>query len=100
MGEWDPAERPGQADLAGVQMAGEHQLERVRRQRLGDFRVVTEEQPKRRLPVDELPRAGSPVLVGLRVDTDHAESLAAELADLRTVAQEHGLLEVTQLRRP
>jgi hypothetical protein len=93
------AARPGHADLAGVQMAGENEIERTRRQPVDNAWEVAEQDPKIGLGVGEPLRPRQLALVRARVHADDLHAPAAQLDRARVVREERGRLDVDYLGR-
>ena len=96
MRERDPASREREADLAGVEMPREDQVERARRDPPHDPGKVAEQQPQRP-PRAEFVRPGLVTPVGLGVDTHDDDLGTAHLDGRCLVAEKSGALEIPQL---
>ena len=88
------------ADLAGMQMPGEDQVERRRWHSLDDSREVAQEKAKRCPGVGKRVGSGTLRPIRHRVDTDEDDVLLAHEEDLRPVVEQSCPVEIVELRGP
>jgi hypothetical protein len=96
-----PELRPGQwdADLAVVHMAGEHQVERARRERVEHLRVVAEQDAEVGVSGRELGRALSPARPARAgIGAGHVNAPSTHLERLALVRQQSGRRQVGDAR--
>ena len=99
VGERHPATWPGKADLAGVQVPREDEVERRAGNPVDDAGEVAEQQAKASRRV-RAPAAAPVSPVALRVDADDRHRGSPQRDRLDLVAQQGRALEVVELRGP